>query len=408
MKYKHESLALLAEKLAQVDDPRADKGKMHRLVDILLLAIIGTLWGNTDFTNMAKELKYKEAFLTELLGLKNGVPSHDTFSAVLGAIDPESFMESFTMWVAEIVTAGGKHVAIDGKAVRAATSKVHERNIPYLVNAFVVDMGLCIGQAKVEEKTNEIKGIPALLDWLDLEGSVVTIDAIGCQTEIMDKLAEKKSDFVLPVKGNQPNLYGDIKLEMDTRIIESELLHERREKSKRPEIYQNDPLYSEFVQTNKDHGRIERRSYHVYNSNECVDEERWQHVRSIGMVTRERTVIRRNGAGDIIADDPSCETEVYIMSRHMEADEFACYVRGHWAIENSLHWVLDDFFREDRCPSRLGNATENLGLLRKFVLNLMKADGNTKKLSMKAKAIYYRHEPDAITRLFLETLPSLP
>jgi predicted transposase YbfD/YdcC len=406
MKYRYDSLTSLAEKLSSIDDPRADKGKRHRLIDVLILAIFGTLWGHTDFTNMARDLKYNECYFTELLGLKNGIPSHDTFSAVFGAINPAMFLESFELWIAETTTACGKHIAIDGKAVRAATAKIHNGNIPYIVNAFIVEMGLCIAQVKVDEKTNEIKGIPDILDWLDLSGSVVTIDAIGCQKEIVGKLVEKECDFVLPAKGNQPNLHSDIHLEMETKIAESELLKELRKKSTRPDAYKEDPLYSDYMQTNKDHGRIERRSYHVYNSDECIDKEAWPDVKSVGMVKRERMVIRRNAAGDIIDEAPSMETETYIMSRPMPAEEFACYVRGHWRIENSLHWILDDFFREDRCTARVGKATENLAMLRKIVLNIMKADRNAKGLSMKAKQIYYRNEPDALAKFLLEAIPN--
>jgi predicted transposase YbfD/YdcC len=357
---------------------------------------------------MAKELKYNEGFLTELLGLKYGVPSHDTFSAVFGAIDAAAFMECFVLWVYEAFTARGKHVAIDGKAVRAAADGIHGGRCPVLVNAFTVDDGLCIGQIRVDEKTNGIKGIPELLEWLDLSGSVVTIDAIGCQKDIIDKLVEKESDFVLPVKGNQANLHSDILLEMEERIAEDGLLQERRKKSNgRGYVYQDDPLYSDFSKTEKGHGRIERRSCHVYNSPECVGQEMWPHVKSVGMVVRERLVIRRNDAGDIIDEAPTVETQAYIMSRSMQAEEFACYARGHWGVENSLHWVLDDCFREDRCTSRAGQATENLGLLRKFVLNLMKADKNTKGMSMKAKQIYYRNDREAVVKLLLETVPGM-
>jgi predicted transposase YbfD/YdcC len=407
VKYKYEGLAAIAEKLDQIDDPRAAKGKRHRLVDILLLAMFGSLWGHTDFVNMAADLKYNEEFFTDMLGLKNGIPSHDTFSAVFGAIDTVAFMECFAMWVSQIVTAPGKHVAIDGKAVRAAADKVHNGHIPYIMNAYIVEEGLCIAQLKVDEKTNEIKGIPEILEWIDLAGSVVTIDAIGCQREIIKKLVEKKSDFVLPVKGNQPNLHKDILLEMETRIAEDELRKELRSQSSRSDAYQADPLYSDFMQTNKDHGRIERRSYHVYSSAECVDKEMWPHAQSVGMVVRERLVIKRNEAGDIIEDEPTVEKETYILSRPMQAEEFGCYVRGHWGIENSLHWVLDDFFREDRCTARAGKATENLALLRKFVLNIMKADPNAKKLSMKGKQIYYRNEPEAMAKFVFEAIPEL-
>jgi len=170
MQYKYDSLNTLAAVFSAMEDPRDNRGKRHKLLDIFILAIYGTLWGHTDFTNMAIELKYFEEYFTGLLGLKYGIPSHDTFSAAFSIINPAEFFECFSQWIVDLARTMGKHVAIDGKAVRAACEKVYRKKVPMLINAFVVETGICIGQLKVEAKTNEIKGIPDLLDWLDLEG----------------------------------------------------------------------------------------------------------------------------------------------------------------------------------------------------------------------------------------------
>jgi predicted transposase YbfD/YdcC len=353
-------------------------------------------------------LKYHEKFFTEILGLENGVPSHDTFSAVFGVIDPAAFLESFIMWISGIAGAKGKHVAIDGKAVRAACDKVHKGRVPYLVNAFIVDMGLCIGQLRIDEKTNEIKGIPELLDWLDLEGATVSIDAIGCQREIAEKLISKGADFVLPAKENQPTLHKDILLEMQTREAEDEFARERAKKLAGKGLHapSRDPAFDVFEQLGKGHGRIERRRHFILNDAACVDKSLWPHVKSVGMVYRERMEIKRDAAGEVIDGEPSVEYATYIMSRKMAAEEFACYVRGHWGVENSLHWVLDDCLREDRCTARVNHATENLGLLRKLLLDLMRLDANTKKMSVRAKQVYYRNDPNAVFKLLFEEIPN--
>jgi predicted transposase YbfD/YdcC len=410
MMYRNESLNALAWHLGMIEDPRDDRGKLHRLIDILILAVYGMLWGHTDFTNMAKELKYHEDYFVDLLGLLNGIPSHDTFSAVFSVINPQEFLECFLSWTAGITSAKGKHVAIDGKAVRAACDKVHGGQVPYLVNTYVAELGLCIGQIRIDEKTNEIKGIPEMLEWLDLEGATISIDAIGCQKEIVRMLAGKGADFVLQVKDNQPTLRDDIMLEMQARIQEKEIHDEldkrRRGKGIHVEASANGPL-DVYQQCDHDHGRIERRTCYVLNDSACVNSEEWPEVKSVGLVFRERLIIKRDADGNVLDGEPSGEWSVYVMSRAMAAEELACHARTHWSIENGLHWVLDDFFREDRCTARVGHATENLGLLRKAVFNMMKLDENVKKESMKGKQVYYRNNPDAIWKLIFEDIPRI-
>jgi len=408
MQYKFEPLNTLAAIFGAIEDPRDIRGQRHKLLDIFILAVFGLLWGHTDFTNMAIELKYHETYFTALLGLANGIPSHDTFSAAFSVIDPAEFFECFAQWIVDLAQPEGKHVAIDGKAVRAACEKVYCRKVPMLINALMVDTGICIGQLKVEAKTNEIKGIPDLLGWLDLKGAVVTTDAIGCQKEIVDMLAGKGADFVLPVKDNQLNMHKDIRLEMDTIIAEQQFEAEAAKKYAAKGIAIETPLtenLSVHQEFEKGHSRIERRTYYVWNDASCILKEAWPHVAGVGMTVRERLVIHRSEDGEIKDEEPTVETETYIISRQMGAEEFSCYSRGHWAIENSLHWVLDDAMREDRCTARKGHATENLGLMRKIVYNLLKLDPAVQGKSVRAKQVYYRNNPDAICRLLFEVVP---
>lgn len=408
MQYKFESLNTLAAIFGSIVDPRDNRGKRHKLLDIFILAVFGLLWGHTDFTNMVIDLKYHEVYFSALLGLVNGIPSHDTFSAAFSIINPAEFLECFIQWIVDLTCPQGKHVAIDGKAIRAACEKVYRKKVPILINALMVDTGICIGQLRVESKTNEIMGIPDLLSWLDLKGAVVTTDAIGCQKDIIKILIEKGADFVLPVKDNQANLHKDIKLEMDTIIAEQQLeasaAKEYLEKGIKIATPLTDMLaiHQEF---DKGHSRIERRTYYVWNDASCVFKDEWPDVAAVGMVVRERLVIHRGEDREIMDEEPTVETETYIISRRMNVEEFACLSRHHWAIENGLHWVLDDALREDRCTARKGHATENIGLMRKIIYNLLKLDSDVKDMSVRAKQIYYRNNPDAVCRLLFEVIP---
>ena len=408
MQYKFESLNTLAAIFSTIEDTRDNRGKRHKLLDIFILTIYGLLWGHTDFTNMAYELKYHEAYFIELLGLKYGIPSHDTFSAAFSIINPAEFLECFIQWIVDLTRTEGKHVAIDGKAIRAACEKVYHKKVPMLINALIVDTGICLGQLKIDAKTNEIKGVPDLLKWLDIEGAVVTTDAIGCQKDIINILVGKKADFVLPVKDNQPVMHKDILFEMETIIAEQQFEAEAAKKYAEKGIKIETPLTNKlriYQELDKGHSRLERRTYYVWNDASCISKEEWPHVSGVGMAVRERLVIHKNDAGEIIDEKPTIEKETYIISRHMNADEFACFSRRHWSIENSLHWVLDDALREDRCTARKGHATENLGLMRKIVYNLLKLDGAVLGKSVRAKQVYYRNNPDAVHRLIFELVP---
>ena len=406
--YRYEPLNTLAAAFGSIEDPRDERGKLHRLLDIFILTVFGLLWGHTDFANMVIELRYHAGYFTELLGLAHGIPSHDTFSAVFSIIDPAEFFECFAQWIVALAAPKGKHIAIDGKAVRAACEKVYKKKVPILINALLVDTGICIGQLRIDDKTNEIKGIPELLGWLDLKGAVVTTDAIGCQKEICKLIVSKGADFVLPVKDNQPAMHADIKLEMDTAVAEQKFEAERARQYEARGLSIETPasdrlgIHSEWC---IGHARFERRTYFVLGEAECISGEEWPWVAGVGMAVRERLVIHRDENGDIIDEEPTVEAETYIISRTMDAEEFGCYARQHWAIENKLHWVLDDAMREDRCTARIGHATENLGMIRKIVYDLLKLDPAVSGMSVRAKQVYYRNNPEAVCRLLFEVVP---
>ena len=277
-----------------------------------------------------------------------------------------------------------------------------------LINALMVETGICIGQLKVDAKTNEIKGIPDLLSWLDIEGAVVTTDAIGCQREIIKIIVSKGADFVLPVKDNQVIMHNDIRLEMETIVIEQQIEAKNVKAFAAKGIKISTPLTDKLgihQELDKGHSRIERRTYYVWNDVSCISKDEWPEVACVGMAVRERLLIHRDENGEVMDEEPTVDTETYIISRQMGADEFACYSRQHWAIENGLHWVLDDALREDRCTARKGHATENLGLMRKIIFNLLKLDSDVQGMSVRAKQIYYRNNPDAVCRLIFEVVP---
>ena len=200
-----------------LEDPRDIRGKRHELMNILIMTIYGILCGYTDFTNLADFLKVQEDYFTNLLNLENGTPSHDTLSNVFAIIDTKKFLEIFIEWIKELIKDNGIHLSIDGKAIRSARDKINGGNTPYIVSAFLSDIGISVGQVKVDDKSNEITAIPELIKLLDIEGKIITIDAIGTQEEICNLITskEKKGDYILKVKDNQKDLKDDIKTYFD-------------------------------------------------------------------------------------------------------------------------------------------------------------------------------------------------
>ena len=400
---------------SKVEDPRKENGKRPQLIHILILTIIGILRGFSDFENMVDDLKYDEKELTEKLGLKHGIPSHDTFSRVFRLIDSKAVMHAFIDWTYSYITLVQEHIAIDGKAVRAATEKIEGKNTPYIVNSYVCGQQLVLGQLLIDQKTNEINGIPELLELLDLKGCTVTIDAIGCQRKICQQLHDKKADFVLPAKENQRLMHEAIELFAEDAyeqwLLEEEQIRQYEEKGikgKGDKLYlpyhEKMDVYHE-VDPKAEHGREPGdRLYIVIYDISMIDKKQWPHVKAVGYTIRKRTEIKRKDGEDVSVTSVDKNTWI-ISKKKMTAKEFGKLARGHWGIENKLHGVIDASFREDWSTAKKDGAIENLAQMRKICYNFMTLDPAVNGMTKKKAFNYYRRNTDAIIRLIFLEIP---
>jgi len=367
-----------------LEDPRDIRGKKHELINILIMSIYGILCGYTDFENMADFLEVHEEYFTQLLDLKNGTPSHDTLSRVFSLIDSKKFLDIFVSWIKEIVNDNGLHISIDGKAIKSARDAINGGNTPYIVSGFLSDIGISIGQVKVDDKSNEITAIPELLELLDIQGKIITIDAIGTQENICNLITnkEKKGDYILKVKDNQKDLKDDIKTYFDLGIKRDDT-----------NIIIWDTDYE------KDHGRIEKRVYYLSYEIDCIsDKTKWKSVKAIGRIDVHR----------IEEGKEKITKHYYILSNKFDINTFVKITREHWNIECGLHWRLDVILDEDHSRSRVGNSIDNLSLIRKIVFNLTKLDNSMgPNLTLKKKMTRYTSDFKNIENLIFQVIPSL-
>lgn len=372
----------LFERFEVLEDPRDIRGKKYKLIDILIMTIYGLLCGLKDYVNIADFMKIKEKYFTELLGLKNGTPSHDCLSDLFASIDSQKFMEIFIEWTKDIVkTKTGKNISIDGKAIKSATDKINNGNIPYIVSAFIGEIGISIGQVKVEDKSNEITAIPDLLDLIDIEGATITIDAIGTQEDIVNKIVDKKGHYVLKVKDNQKELRKQIKSQFESYN----------------NLYGNSEILTKKT-TEKDHGRIEEREYFLtYNTSAIGNKEKWKTVKAIGYERVLRT----------INEETTITDNYYIIDYEIEIDKFIESNRDHWNIECGLHWRLDVIMDEDHSRNRVKNSINNLSIMRKIVFNLASLDMRFGKVPLQRKLTRYMLDFNNIEKLIFEVIPSI-
>jgi predicted transposase YbfD/YdcC len=336
-----------------IPDPRTGPAQRHELLDILLIAVCSMLCGAESFADMALFGRCQWAWFKTWLALPRGIPSHDTFNRVFGLIDPDAFRDCFIVWTESLrQTIAEEIIAVDGKTLRRSKARGH--GPLHLVNVWATQNRLILGQWKVDEKSNEITALPALLRALELSGCIVTADALHCQKEIAKEISEADADYVLALKGNQGILHEEVQSFLDDA--------ERRHWAGVPHAH------AETLE--KDHGRIERRRYWVTEAIEWLaDKPQWEKLRSVGVVEATREV-----EGKV-----TTERRYYLSSLGADGQRFARAVRGHWGIENSVHWVLDVPMNEDQCRVRQKAAAQNLATLRVMCLNLLRQDTTHKR-----------------------------
>jgi predicted transposase YbfD/YdcC len=350
---------------ANLSDPRVDRTRDHTLLDILFCALCAVLCGAEEGTAIADFSEARTEWLRQYIELAKGVPSHDTFTRVLGRIDPEQFAACFTAWMALLYDhSEGQVIALDGKTLRRSFDSATGKAAIHMVSAWGSANGLVLGQVKVEAKSNEITAVPKLLEMLDLTGCIVTADAMSTQRAIAQQIIEPQGDYVLPVKGNQPELQADVHAFFESAQADHFLDAEA------------EPIPHTFFETHESgHGRTEtRRCWACVASDRITTADRWTGLKSVALLESERTL---NGI-------TTTECRYFISSLPPKADQIMGAVRLHWGIENSVHWVLDVTFNEDKCRIRKDNGPQNMATLRHLTLNILKRN-TTRKASLKRK-----------------------
>lgn len=344
------------EYFTQIDDPRVERTREHLLEDIIFITIAAVICGAETWNDIENYGKSKKDWLIQYLKLPNGIPTHDTFNRVFAAIDPSQFGTCFLEWVKSIAKiTDGEVVSIDGKTIRGSRNKGGKSAI-HMVSAWANLNQLTLGQVKVEDKSNEITAIPRLLEVLALKGCIVTIDAMGCQTSIVEKIIEKDADYIIAVKGNQ----GTLEQQAQDTILFSK------------------PV-SIWEEIDYGHGRIETRKCLVYTDMSHIENQTcWKKLQCVVKIEAIRH-IKTTGI-------EQKESRLYITSLEPDAHIIGKSIRAHWGIENSLHWVLDVSFNEDKSRKREGNAAENFAIVNRIALNLVKNE-KSKKRSVKGKRL---------------------
>ena len=368
--------ATIEQHFGDLTDPRIDRTKLHKLLDILVIAICAVIAGADNWEDIADFGQAKIDWFKTFLELPNGIPSHDTFNRVFARLDPQEFRNGFISWVSAVSEViDGQVIAIDGKVLRRSHDRGIGKAAIAMVSAWASANRLVLGQVKVDDKSNEITAIPQLLQALEVSGCIVTIDAIGCQTEIAEMIIDQQADYVLSLKDNQGNLFEDV-----------HLLFEDLEKSQY-KAYTFD--YHKTV--NKNHGRLEIRECWTISDAEVLcylrGFENWKNLLTVSRIRAQR----------LMGEESSCEDRYHIASI-TGAKRVLWAVRSHWGIENELHWTLDIAFDEDRCRVRKDNGPENFAILRHIALNLLKHE-KTCKRGIKGKRLLAGWKEDYLLKV---------
>jgi len=355
------TVAAVQKHFSELTDPRR-REPTYPLIDMVVIALCAVICGADDFVAIAKFARKKKEWLSQFLDLTNGTPSHDRFNAVFAAIKPEEFEICLLSWVTSLhEITDGQVIAIDGKTLRRSYDKASSKSAIHMVSAWATLNHISLGQVVTDEKSNEITAIPKLLKTLEIQGALVTIDAMGCQTEIAKTIVDSGADYCLAVKRNQPTLYDGIEAFFSP-------------------YFDNDfkganvRRYDEHETT---HGReVQRFNFICPVPKDLPDRERWKNFNAIGAVV---CMSQRGGKEHI-------EIRYYILSRYLSGEKFGTSVRAHWGVENNLHWQLDVTFQEDLCRIRKGHADTNFSLLRRTALSLLKNE-KTAKVGIKNKRL---------------------
>jgi predicted transposase YbfD/YdcC len=327
----------------EITDPRSDHTKLYSLESIIFLTLSAVLSGCNHFTEIAEFGIAKQDWLSKYVDVSNGTPSHDTLGDFFKRLNPKEFEKVFIRWTEAVrKLTDGELIALDGKRLRGSYNTETSKSAIHMVSAWATDNELVLGQIRTNDKSNEITAIPDLLDTLELKGAIVSIDAMGCQTDIARKIRDKKADYILALKGNQSSFQEQV-ISQFARV--------------RPETV--------FEEIDKGHGRIETRKYSVIHELRFIDDaDDWESLSSLVRVESTRDELSKGKA--------SSETRYYISSKKADAEYFSQKIRQHWHIENKLHWTLDVTFNEDRSRVRTGFADENFSIIRRAVINLVK------------------------------------
>jgi len=369
----------LLEHFADLPDPRIERTKLHALSDILVIAVSAVICGAEGWTDIEEFGQSKEGWLRGLLPLENGIPSHDTFRRVFNRIDPGQFEGCFLKWVSALNPITGQ-VAIDGKTLRRSHDEANGKKALHLVSAWASECRLVLGQVATAEKSNEITAIPELLQLLDVQGCLVTIDAMGCQTGIASQITEQGGDYLLAVKDNQKHLAQDMADIFDLEFAQ---------------FTPFDGIIHDYAKTvTKGHGRIEIRECWTISDPELLaylrKSEVWSALKTIVLI---RCTRRINGG-------ESRQDRYYITSLQGDAHAILQAVRHHWGIENSLHWVLDVVFREDQARMRHGDSDHNFAMLSHIALNLLRGEKSGPK-SVRGKRLKAAWDNDFLFKVLL-------
>lgn len=337
----------------ELEDPRQSAKVAHVFSDILFLLVCASIAGAKGWEEIEDFGDLHFEWFADKGLFKNGLPVHDTIARVVSRVDSAQFQHCFIGWMKSVAElSDGQLIAIDGKRLCGSYSRDDRQSAIHMVNAFATENKVVLGQIKTQSKSNEVTAIPALLKLLDIKGGLISIDAMGCQTEIAEQIVDSGGDYLLALKGNQPALFDAVRQALAGRV--------------------ND----EVICMEKAHGRSEARAYHVMGAAELADTfPQWKGLKSIGVAVGYRQAKSGNA---------SLEYRYYISSAALTKARFANAVRSHWAVENSLHWVLDVSMKEDDCQIYRGNAAEILSGARKMALNMLRAE-TTRKISIPRK-----------------------